>query len=67
MALPERYVAIERKLDGTLADFVGSRRDSGMSWRRIANEILLTTGEDISHEALRIWFQGRAPVVGVTR
>ena len=64
---PERYIAIEQKLVGTFADFVNERRAKGTSWRRIANEILLTTGEDVSYESLRMWFQGREPVAGNTR
>lgn len=63
-APPERYLMIERRLGEPFADYVNSRRAAGMSWRRIANDILLRTGEDISYEALRMWFQGRSPVSG---
>jgi hypothetical protein len=61
---PDRYIEIERKLGEPFAGYVTSRRANGMSWRRIANDILLTTGEDISYESLRMWFQGRSPVSG---
>jgi hypothetical protein len=59
---PDRYIEIEQRLGEPFADFVRTRRDRGVSWRRIANEILLTTGDDISYESLRMWFQGRQPV-----
>ncbi len=61
---PDRYIEIEQKLGESLAGYVNSRRAVGMSWRRIANDILLSTGEDISYESLRMWFQGRSPVSG---
>lgn len=61
---PDRYIEIERKLGEPFAAYVNTRRSNGMSWRRIANDILLSTGEDISYEALRMWFQGRSPVSG---
>lgn len=61
---PDRYIEIEQKLGEPLATYVRTRRDRGISWRRIANEILLSTGEDISYESLRMWIQGRAPVSG---
>lgn len=59
---PEKYRDIEEKLGEPLADFVAARRAESVSWRRIANAILLKTGTDISDESLRMWFQGRQPV-----
>jgi hypothetical protein len=61
---PDRYLQIERSLEQPLDKFVNERRAVGMSWRRIANEILLASGEDVSYETLRMWFQGREPVSG---
>lgn len=58
-----QYIEIERKLGSSLADLVSERRQAGISWRKIAIEITMRTGIDITGETLRVWTQGRAPVV----
>ncbi len=55
------YRQIERRLDGTLADFVAARRPHE-SWRRIAADIEEATGVEVSFESLRTWFDGRITV-----
>ncbi len=42
----------------TLAEFITARRDPAteISYRRIATEIVNLTGIDISHEAVRRWY-----------
>lgn len=57
-----RYVLIERKLDGTLADFVAARVVA-KSWTAMAAELQELTGYKVSHETLRRWFAGRIEVV----
>lgn len=62
--IPEKYREIEELLGEPLAAFVKGRRDQGLSWRRIAIEVTNRTDVDVTGESLRIWHQGRAPVVG---
>lgn len=62
--LPKLYVEIEAKLGENLARYVATRRAEDASWRGIATELYEATGVKVSHEALRVWHQGRAPVAG---
>lgn len=55
------YRMIEARLDGTLAEFVASRRAS-QSWAAMANEITSTTEIEVSDETLRRWFADRITV-----
>src|SRR3954471_612288 len=57
-----RYVLIERKLDGSLADFVAARRAS-KSWAVMAAELEDLTGYKVSDETLRRWMADRIEVV----
>lgn len=49
---------IERKLAGTLADFVAARR-ANTSWTAMAVELTEKTGYKVSDETLRRWFADR--------
>ncbi len=42
--------------DADLEEFVRSRRDAGMAWRKVSNELRDETGVDVTHETLRSWF-----------
>jgi hypothetical protein len=55
------YQLIEERLDGTLEEFVRTRRPltPPASWRQIAAEIKDATGVTVSHESLRAWFAER--------
>lgn len=55
------YTLIEERLDGTLAELIAARRPA-TSWRDIAAEITQTTGIQVSHEVLRLWFVDRITV-----
>lgn len=57
MSTPQ-YTEIEQKLGSPLAQLVGERRASGISWRKIAVEITARTGVDVTGETLRVWHQG---------
>lgn len=59
---PKLYAEIEGKLGEPLAAFVAGRRRAEASWRGIAAEIFERTEIKVSHEALRVWHQGIAPV-----
>lgn len=59
---PKLYLDIEEKLGEPLGAMLAQRRDAGVPWRRLANEITSRTGIDITGETLRVWYQGRAPV-----
>ncbi len=52
------YQLIEERLDGTLEEFVRTRRPltPPASWRQIAADIKDATGVTVSHESLRAWF-----------
>lgn len=52
------YQLVEKRLDGTLADYVAARRGT-KSWRAIAEELSATTDIQVSDEALRRWFADR--------
>lgn len=41
---------------GPLEDLVADRRNRGVSWRKIANELRDLTGIDVTYETLRSWF-----------
>lgn len=57
------YGLIEERLDGTtLADFIASRRQRCVSWRRIAHELSEQTGVAVSSEAVRLWFADRIQI-----
>ncbi len=43
-------------LDGSLENFVLSRRAKSVSWRKISNELRDTTGVDVAYETLRSWY-----------
>lgn len=60
---PVKYAEIEAKLGEPLGEFIRAGRTDGLSWRRLAAEVAERTGIEVSHEALRIWTQGR-PAVG---
>jgi len=55
------YQLIEVRLDGTLADFIASRRPAA-SWRAIAVELTEKTGVEVSAEIVRRWFADRIHV-----
>lgn len=57
----QRYMLIERRLDGTLADFVAARR-AKHSWRAMAAELTQKTGYPVSWNTLRRWFADRVEV-----
>lgn len=59
---PTKYTEIEQKLGEPLAQFIARYRASATSWRRIAGELERRTGIAVSHESLRVWTEGRAPV-----
>lgn len=62
MNAPSRlYRLIERRLPGTLAEFVADRRPD-TSWRDIAVELTEKTGIEVSYETLRGWFADRIEV-----
>lgn len=48
--------ALDKLMDGALAEYVTSRRTQGDSWRSIAVDIRDKTGSDVTHETLRSWF-----------
>ena len=56
------YQLIEERLDGTLEEFVRTRRPltPPASWRQIAADIKAKTGVTVSHESLRAWFASPA-------
>lgn len=56
------YRMIERRLDGSLAEFVAARRLT-TSWTAMAAELVQATDCEISDETLRRWFAGRLEVV----
>jgi hypothetical protein len=58
----QRYMLIERKLDGTLADFIAHGRAT-KSWTAMAAELEELTGYKVSDETLRRWFADRIEVV----
>jgi hypothetical protein len=67
MEEPSRlYRLLEERLDGTLVEYVASRRPA-TSWRDLAEEISSTTGIEVSHEALRVWFADRIEVRAYVR
>ncbi len=49
------YLLIEQRLGEPLAEFVAQRRP-GTAWRRIATELLVRTGVDVTYETVRTWF-----------
>lgn len=50
------YRALDRLMDGGLAEYVTSRRKTGDSWRSIAADLRDKTRTDVTHETLRSWF-----------
>lgn len=62
---PTKYMEIEERLGEPLASLIAQRRGDGVSWRRIATELRERTEIGVSHEALRMWTEGRAPVATV--
>jgi hypothetical protein len=48
----------EIKLGSSLEEFVTSRRQRDVSWRKISLELRDATGVDVTHETLRSWFPG---------
>lgn len=66
MTVTKQYAEIEERLGQPLADLVSTRRAERLSWRRIALEITTRTGVDIAGETVRVWHQGRDPIVAVT-
>ena len=52
------YRLLEAKIDGSLLDFVASRRAT-CSWREIATELSKATDTAVSPEALRLWLADR--------
>jgi hypothetical protein len=55
------YRLIEERLDGTLTEFVASRRPAA-SWKAMAAELTTTTGVEVSWESLRTWFADRIQI-----
>jgi hypothetical protein len=57
------YMLIEKRIDGTLAEFVAARRAT-KSWAAMATELAEITGPDyaVSDETLRRWFADRITV-----
>lgn len=55
------YRLIEERLDGTLAEYVASRRPAA-SWKTMAAELTATTGVEVSWESLRSWFADRIQI-----
>ena len=55
------YRLIEAGLEGTLADYVASRRPH-RAWTDIADDIAADTGLVVSGETLRLWFRDRITV-----
>lgn len=55
------YRLIEERLDGTLAEYVASRRPAA-SWKAMAAELTATTGVEVSWESLRTWFADRIQI-----
>jgi hypothetical protein len=58
---PKLYRMIEKRLDGTLADWIAQRR-AGLSWAAMATELTATTEIEVSRETLRRWFADRVSV-----
>jgi hypothetical protein len=56
------YRMIERRLDGSLAEFVAARRAT-TSWSAMAAELAQLTDCELSDETLRRWFADRIEVV----
>lgn len=52
---------VEKRLDGTLADFVAARRAT-KSWTAIAAEISEATDILVSDETVRRWFADRITI-----
>ena len=61
--LTERAIEVEELLGISLAEFVGNRRAARKSWRLIALDITSRTGIDITGETVRVWCQGREPLI----
>lgn len=57
----QRYMLIEKRLTGTLAEFVAARRAT-TSWAAMAAELTKLTGYEVSDETLRRWFAGRIQI-----
>jgi len=55
------YRLLEAQIEGSLLDFVASRRATA-SWREIATELTEATDTAVSPEALRLWFADRLEV-----
>jgi hypothetical protein len=57
------YMLIEKRIEGTLADFIAARRAT-KSWATMAAELAEITGPDyaVSDETLRRWFADRITV-----
>jgi hypothetical protein len=57
------YMLIEKRIDGTLAEFIAARRAT-KSWAAMAAELGEITGPDyaVSDETLRRWFADRITV-----
>lgn len=47
---------LDVKIEGGLARFVDFRRELGVSWRRIAQQLKAETGVSVNHETLRAWW-----------
>jgi hypothetical protein len=43
-------------LEGTLDEFVKTRRADGRSWRLIAKDLEAETGVDVTFESIRSWY-----------
>jgi hypothetical protein len=62
------YRQLERHLTGTtLAAYVAQRRASGTGWRALATDLTEATGVEVSHEALRSWFDSAPEPAGGAR
>jgi predicted GIY-YIG superfamily endonuclease len=51
------YRQLERHLDGSLASYVAERRAKDVGWRAIAAQLVEATQVEVSHEAIRSWFE----------
>lgn len=58
---PKLYRMIEKRLDGTLADWIAQRR-ADYSWAAMAAELTAATEIEVSRETLRRWFADRVSV-----
>lgn len=52
------YQLVEARLDGTLVEYVASRRAT-TSWRAMAADLTDRTGVQVTHQTLMNWFADR--------